>query len=169
MRTSVFHWPQMAVLEPKDAVRRIVCAHVVRDQQHAPLEVPRDASQQRQQVHRPFVIEARGWLIRKNDLAIVRQSTRDGDPLALTAAQPLGQFVQPVTHLDQSQQLPRTLALVPAPVPGELQRVFDVLCCRERVEQVDALKHEADFSAPYRSKFGLREALDLGAADFDDA
>ena len=112
-------------------------------------------------------VEIAGRLVGEQDRRIDRQRARDRDALALAAGQLLRQVLQAVAELHQSQQLARALVDLLARPAAQVQRQADVLEARQRRQQVEELKDEADLVAPDARQLVVGQAGERLAVDAD--
>src|SRR5699024_7866745 len=95
-------------------------------------------------------VERSGGFVREQHCRFSDQGTGDRDPLLLTAGELTGPVPEPVPETDLLQ---RPHGAVMAFAPGDTgveQPGGDVLCCRDRREEVELLEHEADRGGPDR-------------------
>ena len=87
-------------------------------------------------------VERAGRFVREEDLGSVRQRPRDGDALLLTARQRPGPVMGMLKQVDLSQCLIDQVFI--DAFPTQPLRQCNVFPCRQRWNQVEALKHETD-------------------------
>src|SRR5688572_13771691 len=94
-------------------------------------------------------IKVAGGLVGKDDRWVDRQRARDRDALPLPAGQLFRPMMQPRVELDERQELAGPLLRLTTRPPAQMQRQTDVFQARQRRQQVEELKHEADLVASY--------------------
>src|SRR5207302_2248552 len=93
-------------------------------------------------------VEVAGRLVGKKNRRIDRQRSRDRDALTFAAGQFFRQMLQPVTEPHQLEQLRRALPDSGARPATQVEGQADVLERRQRWQEVEELKDEADLVAP---------------------
>ena len=123
--------------------------------------------------HRPpgVGVEVAGRLVRKQDLRVVGERTRERDTLLLAAGELSRIVMHAVAQPDARQEAPRSLigATLRLPCEGALEfhRHEDVLECGECRDELEVLKHEPHSFGPQPRPPVLRETPQVLAVEPD--
>ena len=143
--------------------------HVVRHDDDGRAEARVQVADQREDLLAGARVEIAGRFVGEQNRRIDRQRAGDRDALALAARELVGQMLQPVpswTSVSSSVARSCTLRARPA---AQMQRQPDVLEARQRRQQIEELKDEADLVAPDPRQPVVGQAGERFAVDADVA
>ena len=121
---------------------------VVRDDDHGAAEAPMDVADQREDLFARARVEVAGRFVGEEHRRVDRERAGDGDALALTAGEFVGQVGQAAIELDEGQEFARAFVDSLARPAAEMQRQADVFDAGQRRQQVEELEDEADPRPP---------------------
>src|SRR5262249_29730181 len=162
---AVLHDP--AAAQRNLAVGLIGQVVVVRDQQQRRAVDAVEREQEIENTLAVLLIEIACRLVGQQYLGLVRERARDGHALLFTARKLRRVMMRPVTQADFVEQRPRAAAGLGD--AHDLHRREDVFVGRERGDQVERLKDEADQPAAQLGQFVLGHSGDLAPAQTDAA
>ena len=139
----------------------------MRNHDHQPL--PRDLLDQLHDLHARFGIERAGRLVRKQDLRIVDESSRNGDALHLPARKLIRLFVQFVSQAHTLEGVRRPLFPLLRRNARKGEGEFHVPKHRLVRNEIVRLKHEADAVIAVRVPIGVFKIFRGDAFDHEVA
>ena len=140
---------------------------IVRDHHHCVPVLVDQLAKELEDVASCLGVEGSGRLVGEHDLGARDQRPGDRDALLLPTGKLRGAVAKAIVKSDPGRDLTHRRTARPAPV--EPQRQGDVLRHRERREQIEGLKDEADPFAPQQCQPPLAQAGQVGVAERDGA
>jgi hypothetical protein len=102
-------------------------------------------------------VEVSGGLVGEHDRRVGDQRSSDRHSLALAAGQLAGPVVGALGEADGGEGFPGPAHPAPAGDTGVEQPVGDVLQCRQALDEVELLEHEADPPCSHRGQPGISQ------------
>lgn len=155
------------MIECEQAIRDPQHLAVVRHHEESPAGATRQPVEQLDHAEAGFEVEVPGRFVREDEIGLVDQGSRHGDPLLFAPGQAIRKFACAVGEPDLGEQCPRARTAPAVESSQELERKTEVLFDGQRGDQVEELEDEPEPCAPQSSALGVGETSEVVAVEHD--